>query len=134
MIALESDRLADRSTLKIGLRTVSHRSGMVGEVVIENRANVTAEIEIGIHPLQYLDLRVCDSQGEAVSEGWYGDRYSPSGETGPLRLLPGESFAHPVNLFWSVPPARRLPGQYTIRAIYEYLGLRAESEPLTITI
>jgi hypothetical protein len=52
-----------------------------GEVELENVSSVPVEIELEMSPFQHLNLVVTDSQGEVVSEGHYGNRFSPSPES-----------------------------------------------------
>ncbi len=134
MIAIQPVSPIDTLTLSLSIRRTASRKGTAGEVTIENRSNDSVEVPVDVHPLQHLDLQVCDDNGQLVSQGWYGNRFSPCWPTRVLRLLPGESYTHTIFLVGTVPSEMRQPGQYTIRAIYEYPGLRAESEPLTITI
>jgi hypothetical protein len=101
---------------------------------LENLSAAMLEIPAGVHPLQHLDLRVTDAAGSVVSEGWYGNRFSPAEAPADLRLKPGEKFVAPVALLGTVPPERRRPGTYVVQAIYDCPGLRAVSEPLTLTI
>lgn len=75
---------------------------------------------------------VTDSEGTVVSKRHYADIFSPPGEICTLRLAPGEKYTHNVSLLGNVPVVKRQPGYYTIRAVYEYRGLRATSEPLPL--
>ncbi len=77
---------------------------------------------------------VTGPNGTAVSEGHYGDSFSPIDEVQLLRLNPGDKFTGPVSLLGTVPPAKRVPGGYEVRAVYEYRGLRATSEPYSVAI
>lgn len=107
---------------------------LAGEVELENLSAAPLDIPAAVHPLQYLDLRVTDASGAVVSAGWYGDQFSPAEGPADLRLLPGEKFIAPVALLGSVPAGRLGPGTYTVRAVYDCPGLRAASDPLTITL
>ena len=69
-----------------------------------------------------------------ISAGHYGNLFSPPAEPSTLRLQPGEKFVAPVSFFATVPEDKRLPGSYTVQAVYEYGGTRAVSEPLTVRI
>jgi hypothetical protein len=51
-----------------------------------------------------------------------------------LRLEAGETFAAPVFLLATVPLERRQPGTFTVRAVFDCPGLRAVSDPVTLTI
>jgi hypothetical protein len=105
-----------------------------GEVVLENTSPDVMEIEVQMSPLQYLNLVVKDAQGKVVSEGHYGDRFSPLESPHVLRLEPGERFIGNVSLLGTVPENKRLPGNYTIQAIYNYRSIRAFSEPFEIRL
>lgn len=101
---------------------------------MENTSAGLLEIEVTLSPLQHLNLIVTDASGAVVSEGHYGNRFSPLAEPYTLRLRPGEKFAGPVTLLGTVPEARRRPGEYSVRAVYEHGGLRAVSEPFTVRL
>ena len=105
-----------------------------GEFELENLSSATIEIPVDIHPLQYLNLRVRNSAGETVSQGWYGDQFSPGSSPSTVRLLPGERFTQEVSLLATVPAAFRKPGDYTVEAFYDTPELHMVSEPLTLTI
>jgi len=104
------------------------------EIELTNLSNAALEIEYQMAVLQYLDLVVRDSQGCVVSEGHFGDRFSPFAENQVLRLGPGESYKRNVHLFPTAPKARQSPGTYSVQAIYKYKGFRAESEPVAVTV
>jgi hypothetical protein len=101
---------------------------------LENVSEDAVEIEVFMHPLQYLDLIVIDSAGARVPSHPYGDLFSPREKSYFLRLGPGERYTHPVSLLGNVPQEKRLPGTYTVRAVYEYHGLKAVSEPLEVRL
>jgi hypothetical protein len=105
-----------------------------GEVELENRSSEPFEIKYTMTPLQFLNLVVNGPDGAVVSEGHYGDHFSPTLEPLVLRLLPGETFTAPVSLLATVPRERRRPGSYLVQAIYQYNGLHAVSEPVEVTI
>lgn len=92
------------------------------------------EIEVFMHPLQYLDLLAINSAGSSVRSHHYGHVFSPHEKPYFLRLGPGEKYTHPVSLLGNVAQEKRLPGTYTVRAVYEYNGLRAVSEPLEVRL
>src|SRR5690349_17088038 len=48
-----------------------------GEVELENVSSTPIQIELQMSPLQYLNLIVKDPAGNVISEGHYGDRFSP---------------------------------------------------------
>jgi hypothetical protein len=103
-------------------------------VELENASPNVLEIETDMHPLQYLNIVVMDARGTVLSEGHYGDIFSPRGRIETLRLAPGASYHHVVSLLGTLPQDRQLPGTYTVRAVYEYNGLRAVSEPLQVEL
>jgi hypothetical protein len=100
-----------------------------GEVELENISTEVLEIEYRMSFIQYLNVIVTDSRGHVLSEGHYGDIFSPMEKPDVWRLQPGEKFIHPVSLTGKVPRDKLPPGEYTVRAVYEYNGLRAVSEP-----
>jgi hypothetical protein len=104
------------------------------EVELQNLSNAPLDIEYQMAVLQYLNLVVRNSQGCVVSEGHFGDRFSPFAENQVLRLGPGESYKHNVHFFATVPKAHRTAGTYFVQAVYEYKGFRAESEPVEVTV
>jgi hypothetical protein len=109
-------------------------SPTAGEIELENASPTVLAIETEMHPLQYLNLVVTDASGTVLSEGHYGDIFSPRGRIETLRLAPGTKYHHNVSLLGTVPPEKRSPGTYTVQAVYEYQGLRAVSEPLTVEV
>jgi hypothetical protein len=106
----------------------------MAEVEIENLANSVFEIEYQMAVLQYLNLIVCDAHGVVVSEGHYGDRFSPFERPIVLRLGPGEKYRAEVHLFATMPRRPIAPATYFVHALYEYNGFRAESEPVEVTV
>jgi hypothetical protein len=106
----------------------------MGEVEIANQSSEPVEIEHQMSPLQYLELVVTDPGGRVVSEGHFSDRFSPSLEPSVLRLLPGEKYTATVPLFATLPRERRTAGMYLVRAVYEYAGSRAVSDPLPVEL
>ncbi len=109
-------------------------SPTAGEVEVENTSREVLEIEVHRSPLQYLNLIVRDAGGEVISDFFYGDLFSPLAEPCTIRLQPGEKYVGPISLLGNVPEEKRLPGKYEVQAVYEYRGLRAESEPLTVEV
>ena len=107
-------------------------SPLAGEVELENTSSIVLEIEVRSSPLQYLNLVVSDAAGNIVSDSFYGDLFSPLAEPYTLRLQPGEKFTGPVWLLGNVPEHRQQPGEYTVRAVYDYNGLKTVSEPLQV--
>jgi hypothetical protein len=87
-----------------------------------------------MHPLQYLDLIVTDANGSPVPTRPYGNIFSPRGDTYTLRLAPGEKYVHNVSLLGNMPQENERPGTYVVRAVYEYQGLRAVSDPVTVAL
>jgi hypothetical protein len=105
-----------------------------GEVELENTSAKPIEIELQMSPLQYLNLVVRDAAGNVVSEGHYGNRFSPLAEEYPFRLEPGQKYTHNVSLLGTVPETKQLPGRYTVQAVYQARGLTAVSAPLEIEL
>jgi hypothetical protein len=110
------------------------RQKYLGELILTNRTTSTIQVPYRMTALQHLALLVTDSSGRVLSEGHFGDRFAPTLEPGDLRLAPGESFVAVVPLFATVRSEQRLPGTYTITAIYECGSLRAASDPLTVAV
>jgi hypothetical protein len=108
---------------------------IAGEVELENLSADPIEIEMFAHPLEHLDLAITDAAGRPVPAMPYGGIFSPFTPTPYIfRLAPGEKYTHCVSLLGTLPKEKRLPGSYTVRAIYDYNGLRAVSEPLQVVI
>jgi len=107
-------------------------SPAAGEVEIENVSQEVIEIEVTMHPLQYLNLVITDAVGNLVPAAAYGNIFSPREIPYMFRLAPGEKYTHNVSLLGNIPEERQLPGSYTVCAVYEYNGLRAVSEPLAV--
>jgi hypothetical protein len=103
-------------------------------VEIENVSSDVIEIEVTMHPLQYLNLVIRDAAGDLVPAPPYGHIFSPRETPYFFRLAPGEKYTHNVSLLGLIPPEEQLPGTYTVRAVYEYAGLRAVSEPLQLQL
>ncbi len=120
-----------RLACRLRKRTTERAAQRVGagEVELENVSDDVLEIEYQRSVIQYLDMVVTDSQGRVLSDGCYGDVFSPTAEPRILRLKPGEKFVHPVSLDGHVPREKLNPGNYTVQAVYKYKGLRAVSEP-----
>src|SRR5262249_18346428 len=106
----------------------------MGEVELENLSAVPLEIAYWMTAFQYLHLIVTGPDGKLLSEGHFGDRFAPTREPTLLRLEPGEKFTANVHLFATVPQTPVPPGTYTIRAVYEYNGIRAISDPVEVII
>jgi hypothetical protein len=109
-------------------------SPAAGEIELQNSSPGFLAIETDRHPLQYLHLVVTDARGDVLSEGHYGDLFSPRGKMETLRLAPGAKYQHLVSLLGALPPEKRLPGTYSVQAVYEYKGMKAVSEPLTVEL
>jgi hypothetical protein len=92
------------------------------------------EIEVTMHPLQYLDLVITDAAGAPVPAAPYGNIFSPREVPYLFRLAPGEKYTHNVSLLGTIPEGKQLPGTYTVRGVYEYRGLRAVSEPVRVRL
>jgi hypothetical protein len=126
-----------RATVACRLRHRIGRPGSsptAGEVEIENVSPDIIEIEVTMHPLQYLNLVITDAAGDLVHAPPYGDAFSPRESPYILRLAPGEKYTHNVSLLGNVPEEARLSGTFTVRAVYEYNSLRAVSEPLQVQL
>ncbi len=95
-------------------------SQTAGEIELENASPRVLAIQSEMHPLQYLDLVVTDTCGTVPSQGHDGAAFSPREEIDTLRLAPGMKYRHVVSLLATVPLERRLPGTYTVQAVYEY--------------
>jgi hypothetical protein len=135
----ESRRQVQSQRLICRLRHANHnaREGPVphmAEFELENVSDSALEISYRMAVLQYLQLVVRDSKGDVVSEGHYGDQFSPFEKDQVLRLGPGEKYQTKVYLLATVPSARKAPGTYAVTAVYEYNGIRAESEPVEVTL
>lgn len=119
-------------------REVIGRRGLVpfmAEVELENVSDFPMQIEYELTALQYFDLIVRDAAtGAVMSQGHYADRFSPTAEAQYLRLAPGEKFTANVHFFATAPQALTVPGTYSVQAIYEYDGFRAESELIEVTV
>jgi hypothetical protein len=107
---------------------------IAGEFELENVSPAVIEIPVKTSPLQHLNLVVRDARGTVVTEGFYGDLFSPLAEPYTLRLQPGEKYTGPVSLLGNVPKTKLQPGTYTVQAVYEYNGLKAVSEPLGVEL
>jgi hypothetical protein len=106
----------------------------MGEVELENCSDAPLEIEYTMTPLQFFDLEVIGPSGEVVSDGHFSDRFSPTLEPQVLRLMPGEKFTSRVSLLATVPPEKRPPGVYTVRASYCFRGQTIFAESLRVQL
>ncbi len=106
----------------------------MGELELENCSDAPLEIEYTMSPLQFLDLEVIGPGEEVISEGHFGDRFSPMRHPAVLRLLPGEKFTAQVALLATVPWEKRRPGTYTVRASYRFQGKRVFAEPVMVAL
>jgi hypothetical protein len=109
-------------------------SRLAGEVELENISAELVEIEVDMHPLQYLNLVVTDADGRRVSSGHYGDIFSPLGEAYTFRLAPGAKYTHTVFLLGTVPEEKRVPGSYKVQAVYQARGLTVVSTLLEVEL
>jgi hypothetical protein len=103
-------------------------------VELENTSDAVLEIELQMSPFQHLNLVVTHESGQVVSDGHYGDRFSPLEAPYTLRLKPGEKYTGDVSLLGNVPEEKQLPGSYTVQAVYAYKSFVAASEPLQIQL
>jgi hypothetical protein len=106
----------------------------IGEVEVETVSAAALEIAYRMTVLPYLNLVVTDATGRVVSEGHFVDRFAPTLEPQRLRLEPGEKFTANAHLLATVPADSFPPGTYSVRAVYEYHGFRAASEPVLVTV
>jgi hypothetical protein len=123
--------LACRLRHRIGRRGSSPTAG---EVEIENVLSGVVEIEVSTHPLQHLNLVITDVAGRPVPAPPYGHLFSPREQPYVFRLGPGEKYTHNVSLLGTIAEDQQSPGTYTVRAVYEYNGIRAVSEPVQVTV
>ncbi len=112
-------------------RAVSPTSG---EVELENTSGEVFEIEGDLGPLQHLNLLVTDSAGNLLSAWHYANLFSPIARGYTVHLAPGGKYTHNVSLLGNVPEERRLPGCYTVRAVYQYRDLKAVSDPVEVRL
>jgi hypothetical protein len=105
-----------------------------GEVELENTSSTLLQIELQMSPLQYLNLIVQDAAGNVISEGHYGERFSPVAEPYTFCLEPGQKYTHNVALLGTVPETKRRPGRYIVQAVYQARGLTAVSTPLALEL
>src|SRR5947208_877398 len=71
---------ATQTILTCGLRHKQLQRGgssAAGEIELQNSSPCFLAIETDRHPLQYLHLVVTDARGDVLSEGHYGDLFSP---------------------------------------------------------
>lgn len=106
----------------------------VAELELENLSGHEIEIEYQMAVLQYLDLIVRDATGKTISDRHYGDRFSPFELPKVLCIPTGQKFRANVNLFATVSQKPVAPGTYNVQAVFEYNDVRAESEPLEVTV
>jgi hypothetical protein len=106
----------------------------MGEVELENTSPALVEIPYQMSPLQYLDLFVTGPSGSLVSEGHFGDRFSPMRQEHVLRLQPGEKFRNDIPLLGTVPQEKRTAGVYKVQAVYEYDGIRVTSNMVEVIV
>jgi hypothetical protein len=109
-------------------------SPTAGEVEIENVSLDTLEIEVTMHPLQYLDLVITDAAGDLAPAPPYGHLFSPRETPYLFRLARGEKYTHHVSLLGNIPEEQQVPGTYSVYAVYAYNGLRAVSAPLRVQL
>ena len=128
--------LRSKLTCRLRKKTTGRAAGSptAGEVELENTSGEVLEIVSHFSPFQYLDIVVRDASGRVLSEGHYGDIFSPMENAYVWRLQPGEKLLHPVSLTAAVPQEKIAPGEYTVQAVYEHNGLRAVSEPFRFQI
>lgn len=125
-------RLRCRIILK-GWRPNSIAPDPDAEVEVLNSSADAIEIEYFTNPFMHLDLRVVDSNGRLVTWGRYGDAFHiGSTVSKSLRLEAGQAYTQTVALFGNVPKESRIPGSYTIQAVYSKGPFRAVSEPVSV--
>jgi hypothetical protein len=123
-----------KATIVCRLRHRAGKSPTAGEVELENVSQKAIEIEVTMHPLQYLDLVITDANGKLVEASPYGNIFSPREVSYVFRLAPGEKYTHNVSLLGNVPQEKQAPGKYSVKAFYEYEGLMAVSDPVEVEI
>jgi hypothetical protein len=133
-----AETVAIQPVLACRIRKKTHgrmaHSPLAGEVELENISGTRLEISVKMTLFQYLDLIVRDESGKVISEGYYGDIFSPLEKVYTIRLQPGEKYIGPVSLLGNVAPEKQRPGNYTVQAVFEYNGLRALSEPFPVSL
>jgi hypothetical protein len=130
-------RKASKSILECRIRHRVGRAGpspTSGEIEIENVSPNAIDIEVSMHPLQFLNLVITDAAGNLLPAAPYGDLFSPCETPYILSLAPGEKFTHNVSLLGTLPKEKQLPGSYSVRAVFEYNGFKAVSDPLKVQI
>jgi hypothetical protein len=130
---MQRDRLQEPGTQRLLCRlrnNPSHLSRFAGEVELENVSGELLQVMIQASEFEHLNLLISDSKGTLVSAFHYGELFSPFSLGHVWELLPGQKFVGSVSLMGNVPPERRLPGRYTIQAVYEFDSLYAASDPL----
>jgi hypothetical protein len=105
-----------------------------GELELENLSAGAVVIRYQMSPLQYLHLIVTGPSGAVVSEGHFGDRFSPMAEERELHLRPREKFVADIPLLGTVPREKRVPGAYKVQASYEYGTIKAVSAAIDVTV
>jgi hypothetical protein len=123
-----------QTALVCRLRRKPGRSPTAGEVELENTSPSVVELEVRSSPLQYLNLVTTGPSGAVVSDWYYGDLFSPLAEPYTFQLAPGEKFTANISLLGNVPEDKRLPGVYTVTAVYDYRGLRVVSEEIRVEV
>jgi hypothetical protein len=124
-----------KAAIACRLRHAVGRGGATaGEVEIENLSADVIEIPVAMHPLQYLSLVITDAVAAPVAAPPYGNMFSPREKPYLFRLAPGEKYTCNISLLGNLPAERQLPGSYTVRAVYEFNGLKAVSEPLQVEV
>lgn len=110
----------------------SARSPIAGELELQNCSDDVVEIETPFNPLVFMNLIVKDESGTVVSEGHYGDRFSPAMEPRRFVLQPGETYVGPVHLLGNVPEEKLVSGTYVVQAVYRYQQIHVVSDPFEV--
>ena len=105
-----------------------------GEIEIANDSLDTIEISHRGTILLHLNLVVRDGNGEVVSDGHYGNLFSPTRDSEIFHLLPGQAFRERVALFATVPPGKLKPGNYRVAAVFEAGGQRVASSEIEVIV
>jgi hypothetical protein len=106
----------------------------MADVEIQNVSDKPLDIEYEMTVLQHLNLIVTDASGSVVSEGHFGDRFAPTEHPQTLHLEPGDKYSAKVSLFATAPGFRSIPGEYAVRAVYEYKKIRSVSTPVSVSV
>ena len=108
-----------------------------GRVEIKNISKQEIVITYNTSPWEFLDLEVADPTGKVISDGKYGDRFSPSTIIAEriVTLRPGDVFTRAVDVFGSSKETDRMtPGIYRVVAVFGYNEVLAKSDPVMLNL